>query len=173
MRKISNLMTAAGLAVCVAFSLGAAPAQADQADAIATLQDRLAIEDLLAGYMAAIDSGDAETYASLFAEDGVLSFNGGTYTGHAEILQVMSGALGGDVPGGPPPARRLRHIISGSKITIDGDSARVRSTWATVGGGADGPPAIGAMGYYDDTLVKRDGAWLFAKRDIVVELPIP
>lgn len=161
-------------ALCCVLALAAAPAplmaqQAGGAEAtLQYVQDRLAIEDLLSRYAVAMDSGDYETYAALFAEDAELIFANTHLTGRAAILETMRPALERS-NGGADGAGRLRHLLSGVSITIDGDTATARANWATVSA-RSGAPAIGAMGYYDDTLVRRDGRWMFQRRNIVTEL---
>lgn len=53
-------------------------------------QDRLMIEDLMSRYEWALDTGDADAYGALFAENGVLTSGGARETkGRAAIAQEV------------------------------------------------------------------------------------
>ncbi len=52
-------------------------------------EDRAAIEQLEAEYLFAMDWGDAESYADLFAPDGVLEWARGRAVGPAEIREEV------------------------------------------------------------------------------------
>lgn len=139
------------------------------------LQDRIAIEDLVSRYSVALDSGDAPGYANLFAVDGELTSQGKTYKGRDEILASLRGALRSPADDEAALARgekvrRLRHLISGVKIDINGDHGTVRANWVTVSMAPDNRPGIGGMGYFDDAVVKQNGQWYFATHDLIVEL---
>lgn len=139
------------------------------------LQDRLAIEDLIARYSVVLDSGDAPGYAALFASDGELTSQGKTYKGPAEILESLRGALRSPADEEAALARgervrRLRHLISGVKIDIDGDHGTVRANWVTVAMAPDNRPGIGGMGYFFDEVVRQNGQWYFKTHDLIVEL---
>src|SRR5664279_3100375 len=50
-------------------------------------EDRLAIQDLLARYAWALDTGDDAAYAQLFTEDGVFVERGQAFTGRAVLAE--------------------------------------------------------------------------------------
>jgi uncharacterized protein (TIGR02246 family) len=159
----------------VVMSCSFAAEDMSESELLRYLQDRIAIEDLVARYSVALDSGDAQGYANLFAAHGELTSQGKTYRGHDEILGSLRGALRSPAEEEVALARgekvrRLRHLISGVKIDITGDRGTVRANWVTVSMAPDNRPGIGGMGYFDDAVVKEDGRWLFATHNLIVEL---
>jgi hypothetical protein len=50
---------------------------------------------------------------------------------------------------------------------VNDREARHRSYWQTITGPSSGPFNVGAMGVYEDTLVKRDGEWQIRTRKII------
>ena len=154
---------------------GFAAEEQSQSQLLHYLQDRIAIEDLIARYSVVLDSGDAQGYAALFAPDGELTSQGKTYKGREAILASLQGALRSPADEEAALARgekvrRLRHLISGVKIDINGDHGTVRANWVTVSIGPDNSPGIGGMGYFNDAVVKQNGQWLFVTHNLIVEL---
>ena len=133
------------------------------------LTDRAGIENLLGKYAKAVDFGTPEEYASLFTKDGVIHMQGKDFEGRDAIQKMISPVLAKPAEGAPP-RRRLRHILSNVDIELNGDTATVFESWATISKGADGRVVIGAIGHYTDTVVKVNGQWLFAKRVIDLDL---
>ncbi len=123
------------------------------------VEDVLAIEKLLADYNHAIDFGDADAFAGMFVEDGVLDTGQGPTEGRA-ALKEFAGALPGMVPG-------LRHLISNVSIDGDGDAATTKAYlqgWLTAGGAGEARLII--SGVYRDTLRREDGQWRFVTRNL-------
>ncbi len=66
------------------------------------VEDRLAIEDLVAGqYSMALDSGDPQGYANVFTEDAFLSVAGRPF--HDEEVLAVAAALDRAFGSAPPP----------------------------------------------------------------------
>ena len=123
------------------------------------VEDVLAIQKLLADYNHAIDFGDADAFASMFVEDGVLDTGHGPTEGRA-ALKEFAGALPSMVSG-------LRHLISNVSIDGDGDAATARAYlqgWLTAGGAGEARLII--SGVYNDTLRREDGQWRFVTRTL-------
>jgi uncharacterized protein (TIGR02246 family) len=134
--------------------------------------DRAAIHDLLVAYGETIDARDWDGFAALFAKDG-----------------VYAGGAGGEGLKGPEAAEALRrtfeanpsgagepnfHLFFSERIALTGpDSAHAtsRSFWV-VPGEDGGPKPLLAAAYVDD-LVREDGAWKFARREVHSLLPAP
>jgi uncharacterized protein (TIGR02246 family) len=133
------------------------------------LIDRAGVEDLLAKYAKAVDFGTPEDYAALFTEDGVIHMQGKDFKGRDAIRKMITPALAKPAEGAPARPR-MRHILSNVDIELNGDTATVFESWATISKGADGHVGISAIGHYTDTVVKVNGQWLFAKRVIDVDL---
>lgn len=175
---LKPITVAGGCALVALLSITSPAFAADaksQAEVLRYLQDHMAVEDLIARYSVALDSGDAPGYAGLFATDGELTSQGKTYKGHDAILASLRGALRSPADDEAALARgekvrRLRHLISGVRIDLDGDHGTVRANWVTVSMAPDNRPGIGGMGYFNDKVVKQNGQWLFATHDLIVEL---
>ena len=140
------------------------------ADAPAQVQDRAAIQNLIVRYTIALDTLDADLYASVFTEDAVFSFGGNTYTGREQIRGIVTGIRERNAarPASDTPAPKSYHAITNTLVEFVSDrEARHQSYWQTISGPSSGPFNVGGMGVYKDTLVKRNGEWLIQKREIV------
>jgi 3-phenylpropionate/cinnamic acid dioxygenase small subunit len=159
--------TAAGL-LLVAFTLGT-PAFAEDA-ALQKLLDRAEIEALVARYVTALDTRDADAYAGVFAEDAAFELPGAVHRGRAEIRKIVTdlkeSRARNDAAGKPSPS--LYHVMSNTSIEIvDATHARHQSYAQTVRAAENGQFIVGFMGRYEDELVKRDGRWLIQSRRLV------
>ena len=138
--------------------------------------DRAEIEDLMARYLFAMDHNDFDTYAETFTEDGVLDYAAGQTRGRENIraeakkFKENVGAIYRDVDGNPAI---LRHVLAHSVIRVEGDEAWHTGFWFEMAN--DGPrtpdgrrltPTLGSFGTYEDELVRVDGRWRFAYRNI-------
>ena len=141
-------------------------------------RDRAEIEDLMARYLMAMDYNDFDTYAETFIEDGTLEYARGAVTGRENIRASAKGfkeAIAGiycDVDGNPA---QLRHVLCQSVIRVEGDKAWHTGFWFETAN--DGPrneagrltPTLGTFGIYKDELVRVNGEWKFAYRNILNE----
>lgn len=122
---------------------------------------RVEIEDLMWRYVRAIDSWDADAYASVFTEDGTFM---GT-TGRDELRAMVSSMVenrGEDAPD-------LHHFMANQTIEFTGpESALVHYYWQTVTAGSPGAdaPQVLAAGRGRDEVVRVNGEWLIANRDV-------
>lgn len=154
--------------VAVSFSELAA-AELTVAERLQLVEDRLAIEHLMtAVYPKALDSADWKTYASLFADDGVLIQGESRTVGPAAIEARFSAprTAGPGPAGAPREPRATRHVVTNVNIELDGDRATATAYWQTISIRATETVIAGA-GHYEDVLVRRDGEWKFAAREIV------
>ncbi len=134
-------------------------------------EDRAEILDLMARYLFALDWSDGEAYAACFTEDGELDWARETTKGRAALATMCNGfaaamrGIMGDVP--------HRHFLAQTAITVDGDRAHARAAWFEMARGADGLRNDGfgksSFGHYEDTPMRVDGRWLFARRKIYNE----
>jgi 3-phenylpropionate/cinnamic acid dioxygenase small subunit len=135
------------------------------------LQDRAAIEELIVRYARALDTLDADAYASVFAEDADFEVGGTTYQGRSEIRAIVTrlreNRAAPRAEGDPaPPA--LYHIVTNTSIDLAGnDEAYHKSYYQTVRVGPGNQVVIGTMGRYEDRLVKRDGHWFIKTRKAI------
>jgi uncharacterized protein (TIGR02246 family) len=165
--KLTFVMAASALLFAAA--AGAAPAPAPAA------ADQLAIQQLMARYEWALDSGDAKAYASLFADDGVLAFAGGEQKGRAAIqksIEDLVKRFSASAPTGAPP-RRIQHILSNLVIEQHGDAAEAKAFWTEIWNPTGKAMGVRAAGHYEDRLVKKGGQWWFARRQIFDDFPEP
>jgi uncharacterized protein (TIGR02246 family) len=146
---------------------GLAAAQGD----LGTHEDRVAVEDVMARYVWAVDSLDADGYIAVFTEDAVIDANGSISRGHAEIRGVVTSLIQRRDANRAKglPAGNLYHVVSNVRITFPKPGEALhQSYWQTVRRGADGTMIAAAMGRSEDRLVKRDGRWLIRSRTLTV-----
>jgi hypothetical protein len=141
--------------------------------------DRAAIIDLQNRYVLAMDYFDADGYAAVFTEDGVLDWARGEVKGRDAIREFMaSGTYDlrkmNFVPAQTPDGREwpstVRHLVTNQVIEVDGDSARAISYWMNYGNNADRRKIEWlSFGSWDDEFVKIDGQWFFKRHTIYNE----
>jgi uncharacterized protein (TIGR02246 family) len=150
--------------------LAAAAISAADAPSAGTAQDRAAIQNLIAKYAFALDTLNADLYASVFAPDAEFSFGGNTYRGRDQIRGVIASIKERRAarPASDGPVPKSYHAITNTLIEFDNDhQAHHRSYWQTITGQSGGPFTVGGMGIYEDTIVRTDGEWLIKKREIL------
>jgi len=163
-------LAASALLAVVGFSIALAPPApvAARAAASSELQDRAAIQNLVVKYTIALDTLDADMYASVFAEDAEFTFGGRTYKGRAEIRKIVTDLKERRAAAQTADSPKSYHALSNTYIELVNDhEARHRSYWQTITGPSSGPFTVGGMGRYEDTIVKRNGEWLIQKRQII------
>lgn len=166
------------IVACVAFGLGgvglAFAAEDAQTAALQRLLDKDEIAALVARYVTALDTLDADAYAGVFTEDAEYDVTGTVYKGRAAIRKIVTdlqeSRARNDAAGKPTP--RLYHVMSNSSIEIlDATHARHQSYAQTVRLADNGQFVVGFMGRYDDELVKVGGHWLIKSRKLVSFIP--
>jgi uncharacterized protein (TIGR02246 family) len=138
----------------------------DSIDArVQRLEDLLEIHQLFVDYGLALDAGDFDTYASLFAKDGEVMIGPmGRAKGRDEIRELMSGMLSGGVGSS-------YHIISSPQVQLDGDTATSQVMWSVVNLADDGQARLTMIGRHKDDLVREEGRWKIARRRGFVDIP--
>lgn len=159
-------------AVLIALSaLLIAPTLVTAEENLGTYADRTAVEDVMARYVWAVDSFDADGYVAVFTEDAVIDSNGAISKGHAEIRKVVTSLIQrrDDNKAKGLPAGSLHHVISNVRITFPKPNEAIyRSYWQTVRRDKDDKMIAAAMGTSEDHLVKRNGKWLIQSRKLTV-----
>jgi len=148
-----------------------APVLTTARENLGTCEDRMAVEDVMARYIWAVDSLDAEGYVTVFTEDAVIDSNGSISTGNEEIRGIVTNLIKwrDDNKAKGLPATRLYHVISNVRITFPKPGEALhQSYWQTVTRDKDGRMIPAAMGRSWDRLVKRDGQWLIQERKLTV-----
>jgi uncharacterized protein (TIGR02246 family) len=148
-----------------------APLLVTAQDNLGNYEDRIAIEDVMARYVWAVDSLDAEGYVSVFTEDAVIDSNGSISKGHGEIRNIVTNLIKrrDDARAKGLPTSNLYHVISNVRITFPkANEALHQSYWQTVRRDKDDKMTAAAMGRSEDRLVKRNGKWLIYSRKLTV-----
>jgi uncharacterized protein (TIGR02246 family) len=138
---------------------------------LGTYEDRIAVQDVMARYVWAVDSLDAEGYVAVFTEDAVIDSNGSISKGHEEIRRIVTGLRQrrDDNKAKGLPTANLYHVISNVRITFPAPGeALYQSYWQTVRRDKDGTMPSAAMGRSEDRLVERNGRWLIRERTLTV-----
>jgi ketosteroid isomerase-like protein len=149
----------------------AAPVLVTAQGNLGTYQDRIAVEDVMARYVWAVDSLDADGYVAVFTDDAVIDSNGTISKGHAEIRKIVTGLIQrrDDNKAKGVPTSNLYHVISSVRITFPKPGEALhQSYWQTVRRDKDGRMIVAAMGRSEDRLVTRNGKWLIQNRKLTV-----
>ena len=141
--------------------------------------ERAAIIDLQHRYVIAMDYFDADGYAAVFAEDGVLDWAGGVVEGREAIREFMAsgtydlrkmGFQSAQTPEGKEWPSTVRHLISNQVIVVAGDTAKGVSYWMNYANNADRRQIQWlSFGSWEDEFVKIDGRWYFSRHKIFNE----
>ena len=138
---------------------------------LGTYEDRVAVEDVMARYVWAVDSLDPDGYVAVFTEDAIIDSNGSISKGHEEIRKIVTGLIQrrDDNRAKGLPTSNLYHVISSVRITFPKPGEALhQSYWQTVRRDKDGKMIAAAMGRSEDRLVKRNGKWLIQWRKLTV-----
>lgn len=128
-----------------------------------TTEDRLEIQELVARYNHAIDSGEGSAFAATFTASGSLDI-GHQIIGGRDDLESFAKAL-------PVRFHAPRHITSNLVLEGDGSQATMRAyVQMYVLSGEPPQPGLSASGKYEDELSKEGGRWLFVRRVFVRDL---
>jgi uncharacterized protein (TIGR02246 family) len=138
---------------------------------LGSYEDRIAVEDVMARYVWAVDSLDPEGYVAVFTEDAIIDSNGTISKGHEEIRKIVTSLIqrrdGNKAKG--LPTSNLYHVISSVRITFPKPGEALhQSYWQTVRRAEDGRMITAAMGRSEDRLVRRNGKWLIQWRKLTV-----
>jgi hypothetical protein len=141
--------------------------------------DRAAIIDLQHRYVLAMDYFDADGYAAVFTEDGVLDWARGEVKGRDAIREFMASGTydlrkmnfqPATTPDGREWPSTVRHLVTNQVIEINGDTARGVSYWMNYANNADRRKIEWlSFGSWDDQFVKIDGKWYFQRHTIYNE----
>ena len=163
-----------GLGIVVALVVTAGIAYSGQksdADVLRELRDRAEIEDLMWRYTRALDTRNADAYASMYTPDGQF-VAGPTPTKGTAALRKMVADLreryqAEEAKGVRQPA--MYHMTANERIQfIDKDHARVEAYYITAFGAAGQatPLRVAAVGRSVDDLVRVNGRWLIQSRNV-------
>jgi uncharacterized protein (TIGR02246 family) len=129
-------------------------------------QDRVEIEQLMWDYIRALDAGNAEAYAALFAPDGQFGKGDSAVKGR-EALKTMivdSRKKMAEEAKSGKKTQKMFHIVTNPHIEfIDQNHARYYAYWMGVfaSGGS-----VASAGREINELVRINGKWLISVRDV-------
>ena len=129
-------------------------------------QDRVEIEQLMWEYIQALDSGNAEAYAAVFAPDGQFGTGDGAIKGRDALKKMMLDAKQKMNTENTDDKKRPRmyHVVTNPHIEfIDKDHARFYAYW--MGVMQAGGEIVGA-GREVNELVKINDRWFISIRDV-------
>jgi uncharacterized protein (TIGR02246 family) len=135
---------------------------------IQRVEDRDAIQALFMRYRQCLDEKDFSGYAGLFSRDGEFVAAVGSAKGQAGIQEFVDGMRGSLLTA---VAGDDLHIVVNPEISVEGDTARARSTWIYLVRGEGGEPTLAKVGHYEDELIREDGEWRFARRFAPMDMP--
>src|SRR5262245_61809212 len=149
--------------------VGAAQTSTAQNNAQQRLQAKSDIQASIGGYGTALDTLDADGYAGVFTTDAELDVAGNVRKGRQQIREIVTGLQRShdENKAKGTPSAALYDVISNTSIEIlNNEEARHRSYWQTVRVGPNNQVTVGAIGQYEDVIVKRAGQWLIRSRKI-------
>ena len=142
-----------------------------QDNAAREARDRAEIEALMWRYVRALDTTNAEAYASVFTADGQFGTGANATKGRAALTKMVADmkdrATAAAAKGETRPA--MYHVITNPYLEfVDKDRARMHAYWMTVFGaaGQSTPPRVAAAGRSVDELVRVNGKWLIQSRNV-------
>jgi hypothetical protein len=144
-----------------------------------TESDQAAIIDLQHRYVLAMDYFDADGYAAVFTEDGVLDWARGEVKGRAAIREFMASGTydlrkmnfqPAKTPDGRDWPSTVRHLVTNQVIEVNGNTARGVSYWMNYANNADRRKIEWlSFGSWDDQFVRVGGKWYFKRHTIYNE----
>ncbi|MBO0682158.1 MAG: nuclear transport factor 2 family protein [Candidatus Dormibacteraeota bacterium] len=125
-----------------------------------SVEDRLDIQELLARYAWALNSGDADGVVACFTEDGYLEHQPeGRFVGHDRIREIL------DILWYSKPGWFIgrQHLANHVLITKEGENrARLKAYFSILQHNLDyRTNFVFGLGNWNNVCVKQDGAWLF------------
>lgn len=135
-------------------------------------RDRAHIEKLMWQYVRALDTENADAYASVYTPDGQFGTGANAVKGREALKKLINDlhqrAAENEAKTGQkrPP---MYHVIANSYLEFtDKDHARLEAYWMTVfaAAGPDSPSRVAAAGREVDELVRTGGQWLIKLRDV-------
>ena len=130
------------------------------------LEDKFAIEELIARYNQSLDGGDYPTWVACWADDAILDGIGKLLTGKAQIqafADQYEGSTRSKING-------LKHYTVNILSAVVGDRA-TSSSYLQLVNTTDKGVKIIFTGRYEDDLKRVDGHWQFARRKLHQDMP--
>ena len=124
------------------------------------ISDRMEIQDLMVRYSYAIDSRNWDALDDVFTADAFIDYSvfGGSTGDLPSTKEFLASAM--------PMFGSLQHMVSGTTITIDGDTAETKTQChnpMTIGDGDDADLMVCGL-WYVDKLVRTADGWRIKER---------
>lgn len=129
---------------------------------MASIEDRLAINDLFVRYTTALDAGDVETVVNCFTADAVLESPAIGVIGGREAIRTFARRFAAFREGGT----QFRHMITNFTAKVEGERARA-TCYLLVLMSRDGESRRLPPGRYECELAKQSGQWRFERRVVL------
>jgi SnoaL-like domain len=123
--------------------------------------DRLDIQQLVARYNFALDSGNGEEFASCFVADGRFDYTADLRVEGQEKLREFPAMVAG--------LGLIRHMVSSFLIDGDGDQATSRCYCQVFGINRNGSAYVVSQGAYEDRVIRTDAGWRFRERRYIAD----
>ena len=127
-------------------------------------REKEAIAELIARYNYAIDHNDFQGWANCFAPEGIFDGMIGRYAAHRELDRFTA-----EVKKLTAATPHLRHYVTNILTEVNGSEARSRCFLLMTSTSKESGTKVVIAGEYEDTLVKRDGKWLFTERKVLMD----
>ena len=122
------------------------------------MADREALRDLVEAYASGVDRRRPEDVASLFTDDGELTYRGRTTVGTADLTQAFRFLERYDV---------TTHFLGQQTVTLDGDRATGEVYCLAHHLTVDDNYVMSIR--YQDVYARTTAGWRFASRELVVD----
>ncbi|MBI3798761.1 MAG: nuclear transport factor 2 family protein [Deltaproteobacteria bacterium] len=127
-------------------------------------REKEAIAELIARYNYAIDHNDFQGWATCFAPEGIFDGMIGRFAAHRELDRFTA-----EVKKLTAATPHLRHYVTNIQTEVNGSEARSRCFLLMTSTSKESGTKVVIAGEYEDTLVKRDGKWLFTERKVLMD----
>ena len=147
-------------------------ASKSDSDVLREVRDRQEIEDLTWRYARALDTNDAEAYASVYTPDGQFGAGANATKGRDALRKMIADSRQRQVEAqakGEPKRPPMYHMNANGRIQFtDKDHARIEAYYITAiaAGGANTPLRVAGVGRSVDELVRLNGQWLIKARNV-------
>jgi uncharacterized protein (TIGR02246 family) len=141
-------------------------------DVLREVRDRTEIEDLMWRYARALDTSDAEAYASVYAPDGQFGTGANATKGRDALRKMIADGRQRQVDAqtkGEPKRPPMYHMSANERIQFtDKDHARIEAYYITAiaAGGAAAPLRVAGVGRSVDDVVRLNGQWVIMARNV-------
>jgi SnoaL-like domain len=123
-------------------------------------------------YARALDTNDADAYASVYAPDGQFGTGANATKGHDALKKMIADGRQRQVEAqakGEPKRPPMYHMSANHRVQFtDKDHARLESYHITAvsAGGANAPLRVAGVGRSVDELVRLNGQWVIHARNV-------